>query len=61
MKLPSSVDRFAKNTEMSNFMKTRHVVAEFSHAHGQTDTTNAPKNTLKMAFERVETRSSVLM
>jgi hypothetical protein len=35
---------------MSNFMKTRHLGAEFSHADGQIDTMNAPKYTLKFAF-----------
>jgi len=35
---------------MSNFMNTRHVGTEFSYADGQTDTKNAPKNTLKFVF-----------
>ena len=47
---------FSKNTEVSNFMKIRPVVAEFLHSEWRTDMTklivafrnfaNAPKNNL---------------
>jgi hypothetical protein len=36
MKLVNLIDRFSKNTQISNFMKIRPVGAELFHADGQT-------------------------
>ena len=39
------LNRFSKNTQISNFMKIRPVVAQSFHVDGQTDSfVNAPKN-----------------
>jgi len=56
------LDRFAKNTQISNFIEIRPVGAELFHADGQADTTklivafsnsaNAPKNCMPEEINR---------
>jgi hypothetical protein len=43
-------DRFSKNTQIPNFMKTHAVAAEFFHADGQIDRQTERKTKLIVGF-----------
>ena len=54
------LDKFSKNTQISNFMKIRPVEAELFHADGQTDTANLIVAFRDFANALKEPRASVL-